>query len=108
MRAGRHGGALWPPSPWGRRAVVSAVVFVVALGFMMIAAALGQRGGDAIWDNWWLGAPGLVAGAGALSALVTGIVAMGREHDRSVSVILATAIGVFVAIFLLGEILVPH
>jgi hypothetical protein len=43
-----------------------------------------------------------------LGALVTGLISIIRYKDRGVLVCIATAFGVFVLLFLIGEILIPH
>jgi hypothetical protein len=75
---------------------------------LMLATILGQTGGETFSDNWWLAGPAFVAGASALSALVSGVIAMVREHERSISLILSTLIGLFVTVFVGGELLFPH
>ncbi|MEX1124086.1 MAG: hypothetical protein WD895_03620 [Acidimicrobiia bacterium] len=94
--------------PFGRWSVTSVVVFGVGLLAMQFAVALGKEGGETFFDNWWLSGPAFVAGAAAFSALVSGVVAMIREHDRSIGVILSTLLGLLVAFFITGEILAAH
>jgi len=50
----------------------------------------------------------LLAGVSGVSALATGIIGIVKNRERSGLVFLATAIGLFVLIFSLGEILFPH
>ena len=49
----------------------------------------------------------LLAGVSGVSSLVTGIIGIVKSRERSVLVFLATAIGLVVLIFSLGEILFP-
>jgi len=98
----------WPSHPFGRWSVGSAVLFMVGCFGLMLATALGQTGGETFSDNWWLAGPAFVAGASALSALVSGVIAMIREHERSISLVLSTLIGLFVTVFVGGELLFPH
>jgi hypothetical protein len=46
--------------------------------------------------------------AAGLMALVTGVVAIAKEHERTVFVYLSTLLGALLVIFLLGEIFFPH
>ena len=98
----------WPIERFGRWSVGSAVAFVVGFTGLMLAAASGQEKGETFSDNWWLTGPALLLFVGAFSALVSGVVAMIREHDRSIGVILSTLVGLLVAFFVTGEFLVPH
>jgi len=44
----------------------------------------------------------------SIDAFVTGLIGIIKSKERSILVFLATLIGLFVLIFLLGEIIVPH
>ncbi len=62
----------------------------------------------AFFSNLTLTIPMLLAGVSGVSALVTGIIGIVKSRERSLLVFLATAIGLIVLIFSLGEILFPH
>jgi hypothetical protein len=98
---------VWPTGSLGRWSVGSAAVFGVGLITQWLAVVAGQdRGVDsAFFDNWWLAGPALLAVLGGFSALVSGAMAMIREHDRSIGVILSTLVGVLVAVVITGELL---
>ncbi|HLF61351.1 MAG TPA: hypothetical protein VI980_09255 [Acidimicrobiia bacterium] len=98
----------WPKGRFGRWSVFSALAFLVGVLGLALAIASGEERGETLTDNWWLSGPALLGAAGAFSALVTGVVAMIHEHDRSIAVILSTLIGLLVASFVTGEIAVPH
>ncbi len=94
---------LRPTGPLGRWSVGSAVVFALGLIVEWLAMFSGQDRGesDTFFDNWWLAGPALVLVVGGLSALVSGALAMIREHDRSIGVIVSTLVGLVVALFLI-------
>jgi hypothetical protein len=48
---------------------------------------------------------GMVSG---VSAFVTGLIAIIRQKERAVLVYIATLVGAFLTIFLLGELIFPH
>jgi len=97
-----------PKTTPGKWSIGLIVGFFLSLAILMIMAASGQRGGDTITSNLWLGIPGLLAGVCAISSLVIGAIAILRSKERSVVVILATIIGLFVLIFLLSGFLFPN
>lgn len=91
-----------PTRPLGRWSVGSAIAFGLGQIAYWLAVLSGQDRGefDTFFDNWWLAGPALLAVVGGLAALVGGALAMIREHDRSVGVILSTLVGLLVALFL--------
>jgi hypothetical protein len=97
----------WPTRPFGRWSIGSAAILILGQVAFWLAVLAGQDRGEAessFFDNWWLAAPALVMVAGGLSALVSGVLAMIREHDRSIGVILSTVLGLLLALFLVfGE-----
>jgi hypothetical protein len=68
----------------------------------------GQRGGDTFFSNLTLTIPMMLAWTPGISALVTGIIGIAKSRERSILVFAATAIGLLVLAFSLGEILFPH
>jgi len=84
------------------------IAFLLFLAVFLILVASGQRGGDTFFSNLALTIPMLLAGVSGVSALVTGIIGIVKSRERSVLVFMATAIGLFVLVFSLGEILFPH
>jgi len=50
----------------------------------------------------------MLAWLSGMSALVIGIIGIIKSRERSILVFMATAMGLFVLIFSLGEILFPH
>ncbi|MEX1124487.1 MAG: hypothetical protein WEE53_02360 [Acidimicrobiia bacterium] len=97
----------WPTKPFGRWSVGFAVAFGVGLIAEWLAVLSGQDRSEfgTFFDNWWLAGPALFAVLGGFSALVSGVVAMIREHDRSIGVILSILVGLLVALVITGEFL---
>lgn len=101
----------WTLLPHRRRGKQTALLLVMSLAcfaafFALVAS--GQRGGDTFFSNWWLAGTMLPAAALAIAAGVTGVTAMIRERDRSLSTLVATALGLLVVVFVIGEIAFPH
>jgi len=93
---------VWPAGRIGRWSVASAgAVIAGQIGFWLATLAGEERTStEGFFDNWWLAAPALLMVVGGVSALVSGVVAMIREHDRSIGVVLSTVLGLLVALFL--------
>jgi ABC-type uncharacterized transport system permease subunit len=93
---------VWPAGPFGRWSVASAGALLLGQLVLWLATLAGQdrTSDEGFFDNWWLATPALLMVAGGVSALVCGVVAMIREHDRSNGVILSTVLGMLVALFL--------
>jgi len=92
----------------GQWSVVLLLTFAAGLLGLMTAISSGQKGGDTFSDNWWLAGPAFVAALSAIAALVTGVIAIAREHERSISVALATVVGLLVTLFVVAEVAFPH
>lgn len=99
---------LRPTTPLGRWSVALFGLFALAFVTLIGVAASGQEGGDTLFDNLWLGIPGVVAGASALASLVLGAIAMIKSRERSVATLVAVLLSAIVAFFLIGEFTVPH
>lgn len=94
---------LRPTGPLGRWSIGSAMAFGLGLIAELLAIWAGQDRGesDTFFDNWWLAGPALVAVIGGVSALVSGALAMTRERDRSIGVVVSTLVGLVVVLFLI-------
>lgn len=77
-----------------------------AVFFLMVAA--GQRGGETIFDNWLLTGPIAVAGISATAAALVGLIALVRDRERGLVVLLAIVLGALVTLFFAGELLNGH
>lgn len=98
-----------PKTRFGKWSVGLIIAFFLLLATgIFVVSVLGQRGGETIFDNPVISIPMLVAGASAIAAFFTGIVAIIKNKERSIFCFVATLIGLLVLIFVLGEILVPY
>ena len=100
--------SLKPKTTMGKWPTGLIIAFLLFFAVFLILVASGQRGGDTFFSNLALTIPMLIAGVSSVSALVTGIIGIVKSRERSALVFLAMAIGLFVQIFSLGDILVPH
>jgi MFS family permease len=94
-----------PDSRVGRRAVTLAGLSVAGILLLVLGFALDiVEPADSYTDSW----AQLVWGVGiwgcAVAALVAGLVAIIRHHERSWMVVLATALGLLPLVLLLSEI----
>lgn len=112
MRAEHHSGlaqaGFWPVTRSGAWSLRLMALAALAMVLSMVAVAAGQRGGDTLSDNWVLSSLGLVMAASAVGALISGVYAIGREHERAVAVLMTSLLGLLAAVFLVGEFAVPH
>lgn len=99
--------SLRPATPFGGWSVRLLVGFALGLGGLFLAIALGERGGDDFTANWWLSGPAFVAAGCGIGAFLAGTIALVRG-ERAVSVLLATAVGLFVTWFIAAEVALPH
>ena len=97
-----------PKTALGKWSVVLIIAFIVLLVSFQLLVASGQRGGETFFSNLVLAVPMLIAGISGVSALITGLIGVIRSRERSIIVYLATAIGLLVLLFWLGEIIFPH
>ena len=97
-----------PKTSLGKWSFGLIIVFFLLFVIFQLLVASGQRGGATFFSNPVLTIPILLAGISGVFAFFTGIISIVRSKERSVLVFLATAIGLFVMLFWLGEILFPH
>ena len=101
----RHGVGWWPESRVGRRAITFAGLCVAGVVLLVSSFALGIVEPAASYTDSW---PQLVWGLGiwacGVTAVVNGLVAIIRHHERSWMVVLATALGALPLALLLSEI----
>jgi hypothetical protein len=99
--------ALLPTTTLGKWSIGLVIVAFLCFAVFVVEIALGFRGGDTwTWD--WPTIPMLLAGVFVFSGMVTGLIGIIKNRERSVLVFLATAIGLFFLMLVLGEFLVPH
>ena len=85
-----------------------AAAFFIFMAIFFALVAAGVRGGDTYWAEWRLAVPFTSAAICGIGAAVTGLPALFRKRERSLLVILATLLGLFVAFFVAGEVFFPH
>jgi len=90
---------------WSAWLIVALAVF---LGASQALVASGQRGGDTFFSNLLLAIPMFLAATSGIAAFITGLISILRRKERSIAVYLAVAFGLFVLLFVLGEITSPH
>ena len=99
----------WAPTTiLGRSAVAFAGVFLFGLVVMAAVVASGQRGGNTLFDNWWISAPALVAAIGAVGSFATGLVAILHFRERSPLVMVTVLVAGLVVVYLVGELAITH
>ena len=84
------------------------MAFFLFFSLFQLLVALGQRGGETFFSNLALTIPGLLAASCAVTGFVVGMVGVIKSRERSILVYFAILIGLFVLIFVLGEIIFPH
>jgi hypothetical protein len=80
--------------------LVSFVVFLV-----MAATSAGEWKAESFFDPLIPAVLVLVSAAGAVAATAVGITAFVRQHERSIAVIVVTALSGYAAFFFVGELL---
>jgi hypothetical protein len=97
-----------PKTPLGKWSVWLIAAFVLLLVAFQLLVVTGQRGGETFLDNLLLTIPIFLAGICGISSLITGLIGIIKSKERSFLVFLATIIGLFVSVFVIGEITIPH
>lgn len=101
----RHEMPGWPESRVGQRAITLAGLCVAGVVLLVLSFALGiVEPAKSYTDSWGQLVWGLGIWACGIGAVVTGLVAIIRHHERSWMVMLATGVGVLPLVLLLGEI----
>jgi hypothetical protein len=78
---------------------VSFGVFLLGAVALFAAAVSGQTGGETLFDNPWLGFPGALGLVGAITSMVSGLVALFGRRERSVIVVLAATVSTMAFLF---------
>jgi hypothetical protein len=94
-----------PQTAAGWWSVAFLTVFLVGALALFGAAASGQTGGEAMFDNLWLAIPGLVGPIGAVASTFAGLFAMIRRDDRAPAVVASTTVSVAVLGFVVLSVL---
>ncbi|MFC2006627.1 hypothetical protein ACFLUQ_00445 [Chloroflexota bacterium] len=97
-----------PKTLLGKLSIGLAVAFIVLFIELQLFIASGQRDSYTFISGLLLTIPVPLAGISGISAFLTGIIGVINSRERSVLVFLSTMIGLFVLLFLLGEVLFSH
>jgi hypothetical protein len=97
-----------PKTRLGRWSIWLIIAFILLLISFQLLVISGQLGGDTFFSNLVLSIPMLLAAISGISAFFTGIIGIIKSKERAVLVFVATIIGLFILVFVLGEFLVPH
>jgi hypothetical protein len=97
-----------PHTRWGNWAAEAVAGFVVFFGLANVAIALGERGGATFFSNPLIAVPMLLAAISGVAAFFTGLYGFIRGRERSILAGLATLVGFFVLLFIIGELAFPH
>lgn len=77
-------------------------------GLLLLLVTFGQRGGETFFSNPGLAITGILAAAAGVLAFIVGIIAIIKHKERSILVYLSTLLGLFILLFVVGEIVSPH
>ena len=97
-----------PRTQWGKWSAGLLGGFFLFFLLMNLLVALGQEGGDTLFDNLALSIPAIFGGLCGVSAFFFGTYSIFKQQERSVLVFLATLIGFLILVFLIGEFTTPH
>ena len=99
---------VWPTTRCGWWTIGASAVFLGSVAVFAVMVATGERGGEAFFDNLLLALPGLSAAFAATVTLGLGIVAIIRDHERSIATMVAVALAAPVVLMVIAEIAFPH
>jgi hypothetical protein len=94
-----------PKTKLGKWAVGLMAAFFLFLLSVMLFSRLGQRAGHSIFDNLYLGIPGICMAISGPAAFFTGAISLFKLRDRSFLVMLTTIIGFIVTLIVVGEVI---
>jgi hypothetical protein len=98
----------WPGTRQGWWSAGFLVGILVFFGAFQALVASGQRGGETFFSNPWLAVAILAAAGSAIAGGVMAGIAIFRKGERSFFSFVALLLGILVAIFMIGEIALPH
>jgi len=84
------------------------ICFFLFLGLFFAFALSGERGGANFFSNLKLALPAVLAAFSGISAFFTGFISIIKNKDYSISVITTSLMGLFVLLYVLGEIFCVH
>lgn len=98
----------FPSTRWGSWSVYLAIAFILLLGIFYALVASGQKGGATFFSNPLLAFSVLLAAVAALVGGATASTAIVWKRERSLLVFVVLLLGLFVLVFVLGEIAGHH
>jgi len=81
--------------------------FIILVIFFLLLKS-GEEGGDGFFENLTLAIPLLLAGASGIASFFVGLVSIVKSKERATTVFLSILIGLFILIFTIAEVFVPH
>jgi len=99
---------IMPKTHLGKWSVGLILAFFLLFMVLQILVAAGQQGGATFFDNLLLSIPAFLGVIAGIASFASGIISILKNKERSVFVFLATAAGLLILIFVLGEIVFPH
>ena len=97
-----------PKSKLGEWSIGFVCGFFLILFIFFLIAKNAEIKGNSFFDTLSLAIPLLLAGISGVLALILGTLSIIKSKERSISVFLASLIGLFVLLFALGELFVDH
>lgn len=99
-----------PITKLGKLASLCMASFAVLFLFVsvVVVGILGQQGGQTFADNLYISVPMLSALVLAIAALVLGIISVTFRKERALMVFVIIGLGLLIATFVIGELVVPH
>ncbi len=88
--------------------LILTVFAAIALTAFFCLVVSGQKGGDHFYSNPYLAGTITVAVLSCGAAAATGLYAMVRDRERSVSVFITTVLGLLVVGISIAEVALPH
>jgi heme exporter protein D len=96
-----------PKTALGKWAFWLAIAFSVLLLLGIMLVSIGQERGETFFSNLYLAVPGLLTLVSGIATFLTGIISIIFVKERAILVFLATAIGLLVIVFIVGDLLFP-
>jgi hypothetical protein len=84
------------------------IAFLVFFTAFLLLIESGQRGGDTFFSNPWLAATFLSAAGSAILSGIFALIGILWQQERSLLAFLSLIWGIFVAFFVIMELLYPH
>ncbi|MDO8424554.1 MAG: hypothetical protein Q7S70_01280 [bacterium] len=99
---------MFPKTVLGKWSLGLSIAFFSLFLLFQRLVASGQRGGETFSDNLMLSIPISLAGLCGIASFFVGIIGIIKQKERNILVFASTLLGLFILVFVLGEILVPH